>query len=105
MSLRNNEPNPLAVFNMRRLAHLPPHFEKITFDIQVNEKNILDWLYEHTEGRFYFGGVSVPSTKNKFPGGYPTKTSRTRCVGFEVHSEASYFALFLPEINSINEFF
>ena len=88
MSLKHQEPNPLAVFNMQRVTFCPPHFQTINFDLRAGEKAILDWIYENVEGRFFLGG-KVTS------GGMAI----TECAAFENHSEATYFSLFLPTIN------
>jgi len=84
--LKYKEPNSLAVLNIRRLEFCPVHFQKMTFDLYVTNKDISDWLYENTDGRFYFGQIV-------------NDKQLTYCVGFENHSEASYFALMLPQIN------
>ena len=88
MALKHKEVNPLAVNNMRRLDVCPPHFETLSFDLKVNERNLTDWIYENTEGRFFFGRDSKSSSR----------------VGFETHSECSYFAMFLPTINKYEDF-
>jgi hypothetical protein len=87
--LKNREPNPLAVFNMRRLDYCPPHFQTLTFNLATNERDILNWIYENTEGRFYLGRYE------------PTGQS---CAAFEIHNECTYFGLFLGQINKIPEY-
>jgi len=87
--LKNKEPNPLAIFNMRKMDYCPPHFQKLVFTLGTGEKDILDWIYENTEGRFYLS----------------TEANGNECVAFEVHNEATYFALFLTQINKPREFF
>lgn len=86
------EINPLNVFGLRRVEHLPPHFEKLLFDLRTGEKNITDWVYEHLHGRFYFGDS------------YGSKEDGTlmicKCIAFEEASELSYFGLFLDSINT-----
>lgn len=52
-------------------------------------KQIIDWIYTNLSGRFFFGEVTNGSSMH-------------RRVAFEVHSEASYFALILPEINKFS---
>jgi hypothetical protein len=94
--LKHGEPNPLNVHGLRQLAHCPPHFEQVVFDPQVGEKDICDWIYENLEGRFYLGIVDISRT----PGGKPI--DRNMLVAFELASEASYFSLSLPQINSNN---
>jgi hypothetical protein len=83
MSIREFEPNPLAVFNLRKVDFIPAHFESMSFDLKATEKVILDWIYTHTESRFYFGRNS----------------KATITVAFEAHSELSFFALQLADFN------
>lgn len=106
--IKYKEPNPLAVFNMRRMEFCPVHFERLTFDLYVGEKVIADWIYENTEGRFFLGSVvkSAPlpppgpgrEEAYRYRSGNATR-EMTHCAGFENHSEASYFALFLNQVN------
>ena len=93
MALKHNYVNPLAVNNMRQLDFLPAHFERVTFDLLVDQKNISDWLYENTDGRFYIGQAVQHSDVAG------EKPKSCFCVGFEVHAEASYFAIMLPSFN------
>lgn len=94
--LKHGEPNPLNVHGLRQLAHCPPHFEQVTFEPHVNEKIVSDWIYENLEGRFYLGDIDVSRT----PGG--KSIDRNMLVAFELASEASYFSLYLPQININN---
>lgn len=91
--LKHGEVNPLNVHGLRQLTWCPPHFTKVHFDSIITEKEISDWLYEHLEGRFYVGVVDVART----PGGKPV--IRIQLVAFELPGEASYFSLYLPELN------
>jgi hypothetical protein len=84
--------NPLNVHNLRVLDHCPPHFFVVDFDLSTGAKQISDWIYENLSGRFYFGEVFSVSVDTG-------NTTMHRRVAFEIHSEASYFALVLPEIN------
>lgn len=88
--LKNREVNPLAVFNLRQLAFCPPHFQKITFSLITNFDDILDWIHENTESRFYISRMTG---------------SANVCVAFETHSETTYFALMLQDINSVKNFY
>lgn len=88
MSLKIHEANPLAIFNMRRMEHCPPHFQKIVFTLATNERDILDWIFENTEGRFFL----------------MTEVNGNECVAFEVHNEATFFTLFLAQINKPREY-
>ena len=91
--IRDSFPNPLNVMGLRKVEHLPPHFYTVNFDVGTNSKRITDWIWENLEGRFYFGDVYslVDGTGH----GYLQK-----CAAFEIHSEASYFALVLVDLNS-----
>jgi len=84
------EINLLNVLNKRRVSHLPPHFQSVTFDLKGNEKSIVDWIYENLHGRFYSGNrIFTINNKNEM----------RYCVAFEEHSEATYFSLILSELN------
>lgn len=95
MSLANREINPLEVFGLRRLDHCPPHFSPVTFDLRVNEKAILDWIYTNSNSRFYFGDMYHQNTDGKI--GF------SKVAAFESPGEASFFALVLDTVNS-NQF-
>lgn len=90
MAIKHNEVNPLAVHGIRRLDFCPPHFEKAVFDRSTSEKVISDWIYENTDGRFYFG--LGPSGSN----------NSGVMVGFELPAECSYFVLMLPTFNTVS---
>jgi len=93
--LKHGEPNPLNVHQLRQVNHCPPHFEQVVFEPYVTSKQITDWLYENLEGRFYVGYIDVA----RVSGGKPI--DRNLLVAFELASEASYFSLILPTINTI----
>ncbi len=84
--LRLKEANPLAVFNMRKLDFCPPHFQIVKFNLMCNAKDILNWIYENTEGRFSFIDGAIDNKGNIQ-------------IGFEIHSEATYMLMMLPQIN------
>jgi hypothetical protein len=99
--LKYGEANPLNVFGLREVDHLPPHFEPVTFILLTKAKTIVDWIYENLEGRFWFGTVYNPAfllVENHY--------DRIHCVAFEIASEATMFSLILDQINKNNtEFF
>lgn len=110
--LRDGTPNPLNVHQLRRVHWCPPHFTPVVFDRHVNERDILAWLYENLEGRFYLGDHDEP-TQPLDPTLDPTHViissdrpnyNRRFLVAFERSSEASYFALLLPQINPPADF-
>jgi len=88
--LKHGEINPLNVFGLREVNHLPPHFSQVPFNISTTEKHIKDWIYENLEGRFWLGDIYNSSGKT---------AEMHKCAAFEVHSEASYFSLLLDQIN------
>ena len=94
--IKHGEANPLDVFDLRQLDHCPPHFEVISFDMRASPKAITDWIYENLSGRFYIGDYFDANDEA------PNKVSMQKMVAFELHEEASYFGLFLPNINVVN---
>ena len=88
--LKHGEVNPLNVHGLRKLEHCPPHFECVQFNPYVNDKTVSDWIYENLSGRFYVGYRDTNSGRT---------VERQMVVAFELSSEASYFSLFLPQIN------
>ena len=91
--IKHGEVNPLDVFDLRQVNFCPPHFERIAFDIRTSEKIIRDWIFENCEGRFFLGDMVAPSDKEN-------SVVMHKVAAFERHSEATYFGLFLPTINS-----
>jgi hypothetical protein len=92
--LKLGEANRLAVFGLRRVHHLPPHFTVVDFDIRTNEKTITDWIWTHLSGRFYLAdrfSNADDSSKN---------VRLHKCAAFEIPGEASYFSLILDTINN-----
>lgn len=85
------------MFGLRELRHCPPHFERVQFNLYTTEKTITDWIYENLSGRFYAGRVDTLNESTN-------TTSRQHLIAFEYPSEASYFSLFLPEINQPTDF-
>jgi hypothetical protein len=85
------EINPLNVHGLRRLEHCPPHFLQVCFDLYTDEKNISDWVYTNLSGRFFFGDHVLVDDDGK--------RGMCKVLALEIHSEASYFALFLDSIN------
>ena len=92
LNIKNFNPNPLNVHGLRVLGHCPPHFFVVDFDLTTAPKKVSDWIYENLSGRYYFGEV----VGNNTAGSGLTMQKR---AAFEIHSEASYFALMLPDLN------
>ena len=96
--LKYGEVNPLAVFGLRRITILPPHFERFIFDCQSGkEKEIVDWVWENLQGRFYFNDYFTATAAGQV---VSSKVSMQKVMAFEDPAEASYFGLMLPTINS-----
>jgi hypothetical protein len=89
--LKHGEINPLNVFGLRQMAHCPPHFSRVDFDLAASDKKITDWVYENLEGRFWYGD-SYRSTDTG-------SIIMQKCVAFERHAEVTYFSLFLDKFN------
>jgi hypothetical protein len=94
LSTQFYQPNPLSVANLRIVSRCPLHFFAVDFDMSCSAKKVTDWIYSNLQGRFYFGQVTSSNSNNGV-------TNLILCsrAAFEIHSEASYFALSLPEIN------
>jgi hypothetical protein len=93
--LKHGEANPLNIYGLRRLNYCPPHFEEVLFDLYVHEKYLTDWIYENLEGRFYMGQRTVVRPPNEAD----KPTFIQTVVAFENASEATYFSMFLPQLN------
>lgn len=89
--IKFGEPNPLNVFEMRRLDFCSPHLERVNFDAKVHDKILIDWIYENLSGRFYYNDELV-----EMPNGLVTAQ---KCAAFEIHSEASFFCFALENLN------
>lgn len=80
----NPTANPLAVFNMRKMDFCPVHFERLEFKQLCETRALLNWIYENTEGRFYLRSDGA---------------HRNTEIGFETHSEATYFSIMMHSFN------
>ena len=80
--------NPLNVHGLRRVDYCPPHFDRYYFDLKTEEKQIILWILENLQGRFYIGDAMID-------------THIKKCVAFEDHSEKLIFGL---QIDMINKF-
>jgi len=90
--LKHGEINPLNLFGLRETEHCPPHFQQIVFDSKVADKQIRDWIYENLSERFWLGDLyTVDADTNRI--------ELKKCVAFESHAEARFFALLLDQIN------
>ena len=85
------EANPLNIFGLRRLSHCPPHFTKVEFNLRTEQKELSDWIYTKLTGRFYLDSIYSHTDG--------THIELKHCAAFEIPGEASYFSLFLDDIN------
>jgi len=90
MTVKKLTINPLNLFNLRRVEHCPPHFCVVDFDLATSDKKVSDWIFEHLSGRFFMGDVLTPSERGR---------KINKRAAFEIHGEATLFALQLHEIN------
>ncbi len=86
--IKHGEINPLSVFGLRQLDHCPPHFSRVCFSLQTDQKTILDWVWENTQGRFWFGDTWYSCGVIQ------------KCLAFEIMGEASYFGLLIDKVNT-----
>ena len=92
--LKYGEVNPLNVHGLRRLEHCPPHFLCVYFDLSVDATVISDWVYTNLSGRFYFADATLMDSAGK--------RTMQKVLAFEEHSEATYFGLYVDQINTPN---
>jgi hypothetical protein len=85
------EPNPLNLFEMRKLDRIPPHFEFISIPLSYNlQRTIEKWILYNLKGRFYVDrNIDLDSTD--------TIHSVIK-IGFEDGKEMSYFTLACPHL-------
>lgn len=82
------EPNPLNIFDKRRVEFLPEFFETVDMDRTYNlEESISKWITNNLKGRYFVGA------RNIFDGS--TIVNKVT-VGFENQKELSYFMLACP---------
>ncbi len=90
--LRDGEANPLAVHNLREVVYAPPHFVPVHFELRTSHKQVIDWIWENFEGRFWVGDTYYGTDKGS--------VSMCACAAFEIPGEASMFTLCLDQIQN-----
>lgn len=85
------EPNPLNVFEVRRVKFPPDHFDYANVETMYNiEDAILRWIEINLKGKFYFGkSISLDKQNNII---YVSR------IGFEKSKELSFFMLACPHL-------
>lgn len=110
--LKNGEINPLNVWGLREVKHIPPHFSIVpiensrplatqngvtsrtnstgnyinTFSLPGIQRRYKDWIFENLSGRFYVGLFIDENRITKL------------VAAFEEPGEASFFALLKDQI-------
>jgi hypothetical protein len=93
MTQNKLEFNPLDYHNQRRVEVFYPHFSAVHFSLTaVNSTSILDWIYEYTDSRFFFGQRYVKGANSGFDYLY--------CAAFEDESDLVFFSLNLMDLNT-----
>jgi hypothetical protein len=89
--IKNKEPNPLNVFELRRIALPPVHFEYVNVPMKYNlEDSLAKWIVSNLKHRFYIGkNVSLDDNN---------KLIQVVTVGFEETRDMSYFMLACPHL-------
>jgi hypothetical protein len=89
--IKNKKPNPLNVFEVRRVKSAPPHFEYVNLPMKYNlEESLVKWIKQNLKNRFYTGkNVSLDSDN---------KLVQVLTVGFEETKDMSYFMLACPHL-------
>lgn len=92
--IKYGEPNPLNVFDLRRMQYCSPHLERVHFDCKTHDRAIIDWIYENLAGRFYYNDEIVEQSTGVL--------TAQKCAAFEIHSEATLFCFALETLNKSN---
>jgi hypothetical protein len=87
--IKNGEPNPLNVFEVRRVKAAAPHFEYVNIPMKYNlEQSLINWIERNLKNRYYIGrNVSLDDNN---------KILQVITVGFEETKDMSYFMLACP---------
>lgn len=86
---RNQDPNPLNFFEIRRQEVPCPHFEYICIPVRYNlEQSLAKWITENLKGRYYLGKSIALDSNNQI--------ENVIKIGFEEPREISYFTLACP---------
>ena len=89
--IKNNQPNPLNVFEVRQVKSAPPHFEYVNLPMTYNiEGSIVKWVKQNLKHRFYIGKNVALDNDNKL--------TQVLTVGFEETKDLSFFMLACPHL-------
>lgn len=90
MALKNNKPNPLNYFNLRKVVFAAPHFKYTSIE-KYNPTVVQDinkWIIHNLNNRYYIGQDIALDQNNSFI--YTTR------IGFESEKELSFFMIACP---------
>lgn len=89
--MKLKEPNPLEIFDLRRVEFPVVHFDYVYIEQTYNlEKAIINWIELNMKGRYFVGKAIVLDEENS--------TKYKLRIGFEKPSELSYFMLACPHL-------
>ena len=89
--IKNKNPNPLNVFNIRKLKTAVPYFEYVNLPVTYNiEEALSTWIDSNLRNRYYIGRKITLDSDNKF--------NQVITVGFEENRDMSYFMLACPHL-------
>ena len=89
--IKDFDPNPYNIFEIRRAKFPPDHFEYANLPMYYNLADALQkWIENNLKGRYYLGKQLSLDDSNKIE--YKIK------VGFENEKEMSYFMLACPHL-------
>ena len=87
--IKNGEPNPLNVFEVRRVKAAAPHFEYVNIPMKYNlDQSLIKWIERNIKNRFYIGRNVLLDDNNKI--------AQIITIGFEETKDMSYFMLACP---------
>ena len=94
MALKNDKPNPLEYFNMRKVSYACPHFTYYTINRYKTDliTSIDTWISKNLNNRYYIDkGISLDGDNSII---------YNITIGFETEKELSFFTIACPYINS-----
>ena len=89
--IKQKTPNPLNIFDVRKVKHAPPHFEYVNLPMMYNiEDSLSKWIEKYLKNRFYIGkNVSLDDNN---------KLISVITVGVEESKDMTYFMLACPHL-------
>ena len=89
--IKNNQPNPFNVFEVRQVKSAPPHFEYVNLPMKYNlEDSLVKWVKHNLKNRFYIGKNVTLDDENEL--------THVITVGFEETKDMSFFMLACPHL-------